>query len=85
MEGKDRELTARQQAYFEHVRQAREQGLTLTAYCRKVGLNVRSLYGVRRDMVEKGIVPRTLAHRGFPRPLPATQSPRFAAFRRVPT
>ncbi|MGH8544167.1 MAG: IS66 family insertion sequence element accessory protein TnpA [Gammaproteobacteria bacterium] len=61
MEGKERELTASQQAYFEHVRQAKAQGLSLTAYCEKLGLNVRSLYGVRRDLVRKGILPRTLA------------------------
>lgn len=63
MEAKQQERTAREQAYFEHVRQAKEQGLTLTAYCRRLGLNVRSLYGVRRDLVEKGMVARTLAPR----------------------
>jgi len=60
MEAKQ-ELGPREQAYFEHVRQAKEQGLTLTGYCQKLGLNVRSLYSVRRDLVDKGIVPRTLA------------------------
>lgn len=61
MEARRQELTAREQAYLEHVRQAKEQGRTLTAYCQKLGLNVRSLYSVRRELVEKGIVPRTLA------------------------
>lgn len=61
MEAKQAELKPREQAYFDHVRQAKEQGLTLTAYCQKVGLNVRSLYSVRRELVDKGIVPRTLA------------------------
>ncbi|MGH8195959.1 MAG: IS66 family insertion sequence element accessory protein TnpA [Woeseiaceae bacterium] len=60
MEAKEPELTVREQAYFEHVRAAKEQGVSLTAYCERLGLNVRSLYGVRRDLVEKGIVPRTL-------------------------
>jgi len=60
MEAKRPELTAREQAYFEHVRMAKEQGLSLTAYCERLGFNVRSLYSVRRDLVEKGIVPRTL-------------------------
>lgn len=63
MEAKQRELTAREQAYFEHRDQAKEQGLTLTAYCQKVGLNVRRLYAARRALVEKGVVPRTLAPR----------------------
>ena len=60
MEAKQPELTAREQSYFEHLRAAREQGLSLTAYCKNLGLNVRSLYNVRRELVEKGIVPRTL-------------------------
>lgn len=63
MEAKQAELMPREQAYFEHVRQAKEQGLTLTAYCQKLGLNVRSLYSVRRELVDKGLVPRTLAPR----------------------
>jgi hypothetical protein len=63
MEAKQPELTPREQAYFEHVRQAKEQGLTLTAYCQRLGLNVRSLYSVRRELVDKGLVPRTLAPR----------------------
>ncbi|MBX3694755.1 MAG: hypothetical protein KF790_06250 [Steroidobacteraceae bacterium] len=63
MEAKAQNLTAREQAYFEHVRQAKEQRLTLTGYCQKLGLNVRSLYSVRRDLVDKGVVSRTLAPR----------------------
>jgi len=61
MEAKQQELRPREQAYFEHVRQAKEQGLTLTAYCQKLGLNVRSLYSVRRELVDKGLVLRRLA------------------------
>jgi len=60
MEANPQRLTAREQSYFDHVRQAKEQGVTLKAHCQKVGLNVRSLYGVRRDLVEKGVLPRTL-------------------------
>lgn len=61
MEAKQLELTAPEQAYLEHVRQAKEQGLTLTAYCQRLGLNVRSLYSVRRNLVDRGLVARTLA------------------------
>jgi len=43
------------------VSRAKEKGLTLTAYCQRLGLNVRSLYSVRRELVDKGVVPRTLA------------------------
>lgn len=60
MEATQQELTQREQAYFEHVRQAKEAGLTLKAYCEQRGLNVRSLYGVRRDLMEKGILARVL-------------------------
>jgi hypothetical protein len=61
MEVKQPELTSREKAYFEHVRQAKEGGVTLKAHCEKLGVNVRSLYGVRRDLMEKGILPRVLA------------------------
>lgn len=63
MDGNSQEFTPRQRAYLEHVRQAKEEGLALTDYCQKLGLNVRSLYGVRREMVRKGLLPRTLASR----------------------
>lgn len=63
MEAKQAELTERERAYLEHRRQAKERGLTLTAYCQEQGLNVRSLYSVRRELVDKGLVPRTLAPR----------------------
>lgn len=61
MEGNQAKLTSREESYFEHVRQAKAQGLTLKGYCERLGLNVRSLYGVRRELVRKGVVPRTLA------------------------
>jgi hypothetical protein len=60
MEAKQQELTPQEQAYFEHVRQAKEKGLTLKAYCEQRGLKVGSLYGVRRHLMEKGILPRVL-------------------------
>jgi predicted transcriptional regulator len=77
MEAKQSELKAREQAYFEHLRAAKAQGLTLTAYCKNVGLNVRSLYSVRRELVEKGIVPRTLE----PKKTPKKRSSQFVAVR----
>jgi hypothetical protein len=67
MEGKQLELAGREQAYFEHRRAAKEQGLSLTAYCKNVRLNVRSLYGVRRELVEKGVVPQTLERKKTPK------------------
>jgi len=60
MEAEQQALTPREQAYFEHVRQAKEAGLTLKAYCERLGVNVRSLYGVRRVLMGKGILPRVL-------------------------
>jgi hypothetical protein len=59
METTPQELTLREQAYVEHARQAKAQGLTLKDYCQNLGVNVRSLYGARRDMVKKGLLPRT--------------------------
>lgn len=75
MEEKQQELTPREQAYFEHVRQAKEQGLTLKAYCEQVGLNERNLYSVRRVLVDKGILPRTL-----PPKAPKTKKPGSGQF-----
>lgn len=63
MEAKQAELTERERAYLKHRGEAKERGLTLTAYCQEQGLNVRSLYSVRRELVDKGLVPRTLAPR----------------------
>lgn len=60
MQAEQQELTPREEAYFEHVRQAKEQGLSLKEYCEKVGLNVRGLYGVRRVLMQKGVLPRAL-------------------------
>jgi hypothetical protein len=77
MEARQPELTPREQAYIEHRRAAKEHGLTLTAYCKNVGLNVRSLYTVRRELVAKGVVPRTLA----PRNTPKKRSSKFVAVR----
>lgn len=59
MEANQPKLTPREQAYLEHVRRAREQGVTLVEYCQKLGLKPRALYGVRRDLVRKGVLPRT--------------------------
>jgi hypothetical protein len=63
MEAKQQQLTSREEAYFEHVGQAKAQGLSLKEYCEKLGLNVRGLYSVRRVLVQKGVLPRTLPPR----------------------
>lgn len=62
MEAKQ-ELTAREQAYFDHVARAKEQGIPLKEYCEKLGINVRGLYAVRRVLMLKGFLPRVLAPR----------------------
>ena len=61
MEGDQSKLTLREQEYLEHVRRAREQGVTLVRYCETAGLKVRTLYGIKRYLVRKGSLPRTLA------------------------
>lgn len=57
MNAKREELTAGERRYLEHVRQARSQGKGLSQYCRSVGLNLFSLYSMRRQMRRKGILP----------------------------
>lgn len=61
MEAKqEQKLTPREQAYLDHVRGAQKQGQSLKDYCEQLGMNVRGLYSVRRVLVQKGVLPRTL-------------------------
>jgi len=57
MNAKHEELTAGERRYLEHARRAQGAGLPLSEYCRSSGLSPNSLYSMRRQMREKGILP----------------------------
>jgi hypothetical protein len=50
-------LNERERAYLEHVKQAQELGVSLSEYCKSFGLNVQEWYGVKRDLVRRGVLP----------------------------
>ena len=58
MEIDEQKLTARERGYLEHVRRAKERGLSVVAYCAELGIKPRALYSTRRDMVRKGLLAR---------------------------
>lgn len=58
MEIDEQKLTERERQYLEHVRHAKERGISLTEYCAELGIKPRALYSTRRDMVRKGMLPR---------------------------
>ncbi len=56
-EQKQGELTLGEQRYLERVREAETEGVSLHTYYRAHGLSLNMLYKVRRQLVQKGIVP----------------------------
>jgi transposase-like protein len=52
MDTKHEEMTA-----VEHVERVQSQGQTVAEYCRQIGVNVQALYGARRQLKEKGLLP----------------------------
>ena len=53
------ELTLGQQRFLERMQEAQKEGLSLPDFYRAHGLSVAMLYKVRRQLVQKGIVPPT--------------------------
>ena len=49
-------LSERERACLEHVRQAQELGVSFAEYCRSFGLNVNGWYSVRHGLVRKGLI-----------------------------
>lgn len=75
MEGRQAQLTPREAEYFEHVRRAAEEGVTLSAYCRARGKSVGALYAIRRQLARKGHA------RGGSPTAKITKQPAFVAVR----
>lgn len=53
------ELTLGQQRFMERMQEAQNEGVSLADYYRAHGLSMAMLYKVRRQLVQKGIVPPT--------------------------
>ena len=53
------ELTLGQQRFLERMQEAQNEGVSLPDYYRAHGLSMAMLYKVRRQLVQKGIVPPT--------------------------
>lgn len=51
------ELTLGQQRFIERMQEAQNEGVSLADYYRAHGLSMAMLYKVRRQLVQKGIVP----------------------------
>ena len=58
-----RELTERQRAWLNHVRTAESRGEALTAYAKRRGLSVGSLYEANRRLRQTGMIPVSQAER----------------------
>lgn len=55
-EAKDRGLTERQRAWLKHVQAAEGNGEALTAYAKRCGLSVGSLYEANRKLRQVGMI-----------------------------
>ncbi len=53
------ELTLGQQRFMERMQEAQKEGVSLPDYYRAHGLSMAMLYKVRRQLVQRGIVPPT--------------------------
>ena len=51
------ELTLGQQRFLERMQEAQKEGVSLPDYYRAHGLSMAMLYKVRRQLIQKGIVP----------------------------
>lgn len=81
MEIDEQKLTERERRYLEHVRRAKERGISLVEYCAELGIKPRALYSTRRDMVRKGMLPRVRPSRPDRRDSTKKVPSKFAAVR----
>ena len=51
-------LTPGERRFLERQQEAATEGVTLPQYYRSHGLSLQALYSVRRQLVEKGVLPR---------------------------
>jgi hypothetical protein len=63
MNTKHEDLSPAETEYLVHAQAAEDQGVPLSQYCRTTGLNVSSMYNIRRQLVKRGVLPRQRAVR----------------------
>ena len=60
MDGADETvLTERQRYWLEQIQACKAQGSSVAAYASAHGLEVRTMYGAKKVLVRKGVLPRT--------------------------
>ena len=52
-------LTDRQKYWLEHVKACDASGKAIADYTREQGIDLKSMYAGKRNLVQKGILPRT--------------------------
>ena len=67
MSDEEGRLPARQRQWLEHIRACEVSGQTMVEYAAEHGLEVRTLYGWKKRLVRKGVLPSRSARAGFQR------------------
>jgi hypothetical protein len=52
-------LTIRQRYWLEHVKACETSGKTITEYALHQGIEAKAMYGGKKTLVKKGVLPRT--------------------------
>ena len=63
MRDKAPNLTERERHWLKHIRACEAAGQRMSDYAAEHGLEVRALYGGKRALVKKGVLPRTHQNR----------------------
>jgi len=56
-------LTERQRYWLEHIQACKDSGKTIAEYAAEQGFTARSMYGGKKTLVKKGVLPGTHAVR----------------------
>jgi hypothetical protein len=59
MDEHDQGLTERQRYWLEHIKACEASGQTAAEYAATQGVNARAMYGAKKVLVGKGVLPRT--------------------------
>ncbi|MFQ5634804.1 MAG: hypothetical protein ACE5G3_05695 [Gammaproteobacteria bacterium] len=66
-EAEDVRLTEHQRSWLERIRACEASGMTVSAYAAEHGLNARTMYGARKVLKRKGVLPGGAQGIGFQR------------------
>ena len=59
MDVEEMRLTERQRCWLEQIEACAASGKSVAAYAEKHGLDARAMYGAKKVLVRKGVLPRT--------------------------